>query len=247
MSGSDRHVVVSGGGTGIGRATAAAFAHDGARLTLLGRREDVLRETAAELGDAGAAAVEWHALDLADVSAVAELAASWREPVDVLVNNAGGVIRGPADDLHALAEQWLSDFRTNVLTAVLLTNALVAYLRRPGGRVILLSSIAALRGGGGSYSAAKAALHGWAFDLAADLGHEGITVNVVAPGFVDDTEFFGGTMTDDRRRRLVDSTLVKRAGAPEDVAATIRFLASPEAGYITGQIVQPNGGALLGR
>jgi 3-oxoacyl-[acyl-carrier protein] reductase len=242
-----RHVVVSGGGTGIGRATARLFAREGARVTLLGRRANVLRDAAAELQTAGAAAVHWHALDLADANAVTELARSWDEPVDVLVNNAGGADRRETPDLTTVAEQWLADFRTNVLTAVLLTTALVERLRRPGGRVILLSSIAALRGGGGSYSAAKAALHGWAFDLAADLGPDGITVNVVAPGFVDETEFFAGTMTDARRARLVDGTLVKRAGRPEDVAALIGFLASPEAGYVTAQIVQSNGGTLPGR
>jgi 3-oxoacyl-[acyl-carrier protein] reductase len=242
-----RHVVVSGGGTGIGRATARLFAREGARLTLLGRRADVLRDAAAELEAAGAAAARWHTVDLADADAVTELARSWHESVDVLVNNAGGVDRRETPDLPAVAEQWLADFRMNVLTAVLLTRALVERLRRPGGRVIALSSIAALRGGGDSYSAAKAALHGWAFGLAAELGPDGITVNVVAPGFVDETEFFAGTMTDARRERLVESTLVKRAGRPQDVAALIRFLASEEAGYVTGQIVQPNGGALLGR
>jgi 3-oxoacyl-[acyl-carrier protein] reductase len=236
----ERHVVISGGGTGIGRATARAFAREGARITLLGRRADVLAEAAEELG------ARTHPVDLTDPEAVRELLAGWSEPVDVLVNNAGGVARGEVRDLAELAEQWLADYRTNVLTAVLLTEGLRDRLR-PGGRVILLSSIAALRGGGGSYSAAKAALHGWAFDLAAELGPEGITVNVVAPGYTADTEFFGGAMTDERHRRLVDATLVKRAGRPEDIAETIRFLASEQAGYITGQIVQANGGALLGR
>ena len=237
----ERHVVISGGGTGIGRATARAFALEGARITLLGRRADVLAEAAEELG------ARTHSVDLTDPAAVHELVVGWSEPVDVLVNNAGGVARGEVGDLAELAEQWLADYRTNVLTAVLLTEGLRDRLRRPGGRVILLSSIAALRGGGGSYSAAKAALHGWAFDLAAELGPEGITVNVVAPGYTADTEFFGGAMTDERHRRLVDATLVKRAGRPEDIAETIRFLASEQAGYITGQIVQANGGALLGR
>ncbi len=120
-------------------------------------------------------------------------------------------------------------------------------LRRPGGRIVLFSSIAALRGGGGSYSAAKAALHGYAFDLAADLGPDGITVNVVAPGFVDGTEFFGGTMSDERRARLVAATLVGRGGETEDVVAAVRYLTSAGAGYVTGQLLQVNGGAFPGR
>jgi 3-oxoacyl-[acyl-carrier protein] reductase len=113
--------------------------------------------------------------------------------------------------------------------------------------VISISSIAALRGGGGAYSAAKAAIHGWSLDLAADLGPDGITVNVVAPGYVADTEFFGDRATPEAHAKRVGQTLVNRAGAPEDIAAAIRYLASPDAGYVTGQIVQVNGGALLGR
>jgi 3-oxoacyl-[acyl-carrier protein] reductase len=129
---------------------------------------------------------------------------------------------------------------------VLLTRALLDRLRRPGGRVILLSSIAALRGGGDSYSAAKAALHGWAYSLAGELS-EGITVNVVAPGYVADTEFFAGAMTAEREASLGGQTVVGRPGRAEDVAATIAFLASEEARHITGEILQVNGGALFGR
>ena len=83
--------------------------------------------------------------------------------------------------------------------------------------------------------------------MAAQLGPEGITVNVVAPGYIADTEFFGDTMTEARRQRLIGQTLVGRAGEPDDIAGAVRFLASPEAAYITGQIIQVNGGVVLGR
>ena len=83
--------------------------------------------------------------------------------------------------------------------------------------MINISSIAALRGGGDSYSAAKAALIGWTYQLAAILGPDGITANVVAPGYIQDTEFFGDTMTEERRQRLTSQTLVGRAGMPEEL------------------------------
>jgi NAD(P)-dependent dehydrogenase (short-subunit alcohol dehydrogenase family) len=246
----DRRVVVSGGGTGIGRAIARSFARDGDRVAIIGRRADVLRAAASELTADASGRVGAYPADLTRVDDVERLAgelASDLGTIDVLVNNAGGVNRRARDNLTAIRDAWSDDFRSNVLTAVLLTSSLLPHLRRPGGRVVNLSSIAALRGGGGSYSAAKAAVIGWTYDLAAELGPDGITANVVAPGYTTGTEFFGDTMTPERHDRLVAQTLVGREATPEDVAATVRFLASEEAGHVTGQILQPNGGAVLGR
>jgi NAD(P)-dependent dehydrogenase (short-subunit alcohol dehydrogenase family) len=134
-----------------------------------------------------------------------------------------------------------------VLTAVLLTTALEASLRRPGGRVILFSSIAAQRGGGGPYSAAKAALHGWMFDLATSLGPSGITANIISPGYVEATEFFTGRMTPAGHQARIDATLVGRAGTPSDIASAVLWLAGESGGYVTGQIINVNGGSVLGR
>jgi NAD(P)-dependent dehydrogenase (short-subunit alcohol dehydrogenase family) len=241
-----RRVIVSGGGTGIGKATATAFARRGDAVLILGRREHVLAAAAAELEVAHSGArISWQAADLAEPDAVERL--DLPETVYVLVNNAGGAEGRDDESLRGIAATLQADINQNVLTAQLLTAAVSPRLRRPGGRVINISSIAALRGGGASYGAAKAAIIGWSHALAADLGPAGITVNVVAPGFVSDTEFFGEAMTDERRSRLIEATLVGRAGVPEDVAAAIVYLASPEAGYVTGQVLQVNGGALLGR
>jgi 3-oxoacyl-[acyl-carrier protein] reductase len=114
----------------------------------------------------------------------------------------------------------------------------------PGGAVISLSSIAAHHAGAGSYAAAKAAFEAWNLTLARDVGADGITANVVAPGYTEGTEFFGDTMTDQRRSSLIAQTATGRAGTAEDIAAAVVFLASPAASHITGQVIHVNGGAL---
>ena len=232
-----RIVVVSGGGTGIGRAIAATFAGAGDRVTIVGRRADALERAAKELpGD-----VTPVPADLT-VPADVERLAGTLEHVDVVVNNAGGAASdGPLSTLDDHVREWRQELDANVLTAVLLTTALEPKLR-PDGRVILMSSIAAVRGGG-SYGAAKAALHGWAYALAARLGGRGITVNVVAPGLIatDMTQ----AITEGARQEWESRIPLKRLGTPEDIAAAVCFLASNEAAYITGQVVAVNGGMYM--
>jgi 3-oxoacyl-[acyl-carrier protein] reductase len=235
--------VVSGGGTGIGAATARCLAADGFDLLLVGRRAAPLEATASSLDGASFAVA-----DLSDPgSADVVLAAVGERPVTVIVNNAGGFIGRDSDDLAATATQWRKTFDSNVMTAVVLTEALLPRIAKPGGRILFFSSIAAQRGGGGPYSAAKAALHGWALDLAVQWGPSGVTVNVISPGFVEDTEFFAGRMTPEGYASRVDASLVKRAGTPDDIAQAVRWLAGPSGGFVTGQIINVNGGTVLGR
>lgn len=236
--------VVTGGGTGIGRAVAEQLHAEGAEVWIVGRREDVLIATADEIGATAVVA------DLSTADGVRTAVATLPERVDVLVNNAGGntdLTGGGVrldDPLEETVRAWRANLDSNLLSAVLLTQALGD--RFPdGGRVVNLSSIAA-RTGAGSYGAAKAGVEAWTVSLAAELGPRGITANVVSPGYIAETEFFGDQLTEERREWLVDQTLNGRAGVPEDIAETVAFLAGSGAGHLTGQLLHVNGGAHLG-
>ncbi|MFB9831636.1 SDR family NAD(P)-dependent oxidoreductase [Actinoallomurus acaciae] len=243
-----RTAIVTGGGTGIGRAIARRLAADGLDVVITGRRKQVLEETAEELG------VRAVAFDASDVAAIEAALPALPGRVDVLVNNAGGNIfrqrPTPAEgDLAGLRDLWAAQLEANLLSAVLVTSALTPRLSH-GGRVISIGSIAGARGSGpgGSYGAAKAALHSWTGDLAFELGGQGITVNAIAPGYIEDTEFFGDDGPPaERRAALIGQAANGRPGRPEEIADTVAFLASTEAGNITAQVIHVNGGAFRGR
>ncbi|RKP46462.1 SDR family NAD(P)-dependent oxidoreductase [Trinickia fusca] len=252
-------VVVSGGGTGIGFATAKYFAGRNGQVVVVGRRSNILAQAVEEIGRAfpsAPAAIPFTAdLTLPDqVEGLRDTLKEKFDAFDVLVNAAGGhVLRqhpasAYADGLAGVARRWTDNFRLNTLSAVLLTEALVDQLRAPGGRIIFVSSIAAYRGSGqGCYGAAKASLHPYCYDLAKALGPRGITVNAVAPGYVEDTEFFGAALSETQRAGKLAEAMNGRAGTPDDIANTIGWLASPDACHVTAQILQVNGGAERGR
>jgi 3-oxoacyl-[acyl-carrier protein] reductase len=247
----DRLAVVSGGGTGIGRAVAAALAAEGDDVVVLGRRPEPLTAAAAEINETtGAWRVRPVTADLSSPQSVeraaAAITADGRE-VDVLVNNAGGnVAPSAATDLAGVRDDWLANVAGNVFPVVLLTQALLPSLRRPGGRLVTVTSIAAFRGPA-TYGGAKAALHPWSAELAVRLAPEGVTVNVVAPGYVEGTEFYGERMSPEFHAGRAKRAPMGRGGAVDEIAATVAHLAAPSAGFLTGQVIQVNGGALLGR
>jgi 3-oxoacyl-[acyl-carrier protein] reductase len=244
-------IVVSGAGSGIGRAVVRRLVADGRSVTAVGRRPAPLTALRDELGDAV------HTVS-ADVS-TPDGAASVAEQVSGcagLVAAAGGLSPEPEDGaaldngaaLERVRQAWHESFASNVLTSVLLVEALRSQLEAAGGRVVLISSVAALRGsGGGPYGAMKAALHALTFDLARELGRHGGTANAVAPGFVPDTEFWDGRRTPDLIAARAAQTLVGREGKPEEIASLIGWLLGPDGGWVTGQVLSPNGGVVLGR
>ncbi|MDH6140906.1 MULTISPECIES: SDR family NAD(P)-dependent oxidoreductase [Kitasatospora] len=237
-----RNVVVTGGGTGIGLEIARRFVEAGEQVVIVGRRRAVLDSAVAELGGGVTPLV----CDLADPDEVEAALRALPTRIDVLVNNAGSRETGFGVGPHALLARWRGDFERNVLTAVLLTESVRDRLTPGEGRVVTISSIAALRGAG-SFGAAKASLHAWNHFLAAQLGPSGITANIVAPGTVAGTEFFGPRLDEAEVSRRAARTLLGRIGETGEVAAAVHFLASPEAGFITGEILHCNGGELLGR
>jgi len=238
-----RTVVVTGGGTGIGRAIAAQFVSEGCDVVITGRRADVVAKAAEQMGNS-VRAITLDGTDAEQTAAMAETIG----PVDVLVNNAGGNTDfdgATPRQLGDVADAWRQNLDSNVITAVLMTTALLPAMPI-GAAVITIGSIAADKGAG-SYGAAKAAVASWNVDLARQVGDRGITANVVSPGYIADTEFFRDKLTDERKDSLIDAAMTKRAGKPADIAAAVAFLASRGARQITGQTFAVNGGEWTSR
>lgn len=235
-----RIVLVTGGGSGLGKAVAARFSAAGDTVIITGRDAGRLADTAREIG---ARAV---ACDATDPGQVRRMAAEAGAGLDVLVNMAGGNtdFTRPASehaDLEDIAAAWRANLDANLLSAVLTTSAVLPRLR-PGGAIVNVGSIGA-EYASASYGAAKAALAAWTAGLSADVGPKGLTANVISPGYIAGTGFFRGRLTGQREAALIGATHNGRAGQPGDIAETAYFLASGGARHITGQTIHVNGGA----
>jgi len=223
----------------------------GDQVVILGRNEQTLRRAAEELGPN----VVWQCADVGrreEVAAAVEALARRHPQIDVLVNNAGATGGVTTDQPLNEAERiWDAVISANLKGSFLMAVAVASYLARPGGRIINLSSIAAFTGGSrpgsSAYAAAKAGVLGLTYALARELSPQGITVNAIAPGLVTDTGFFGGPLPEDRLQSVVVQTPVGRPGHPEDIAAAALYLASSEASFVTGEVLNVNGGWLFGR
>ena len=234
-----RRALVTGASGGIGGAIARALHAQGAEVVLTGRRRDALDALATELG--GRVRVE--VADLADPAAAEALLAA-ADPVDVLVNNAG--ITRDTLALRMKDADWQAVLDTN-LTAVfrLSRAALKGMLRRRFGRIVSVTSIVGATGNPGqaNYAAAKAGLVGMSKALAQEVAARGITVNCVAPGFVDTA--MTRSLDDKQREALLSRIPAGRLGSGADVAAAVAYLASDEASWVTGQTLHINGGMAM--
>ncbi|MFO1292171.1 MAG: SDR family NAD(P)-dependent oxidoreductase [Rubrivivax sp.] len=235
---------VSGGGTGIGAATAIRFAREGATVVICGRRKEPLDEVAAQIARAGgkAEAVQADVSDEAQYVGAIEAAAERHGRLDILVNNAMAFTWGPI--VKTSTAQWRSNFATSVDGTFWGTRTAMKLMRGRGGAIVNVSSICGTLGTAqmAGYSAAKAAVINFTRAAAAEGAPANIRVNVVIPAVVD-TPGSAGMLADPKARHNAQKLIpMGRIGAPEEQAAAIAFLASDDASYITGVALPVDGG-----
>jgi 3-oxoacyl-[acyl-carrier protein] reductase len=239
---SGRTALVTGASGGIGSAIARQLHGQGARVVLSGRRRDALDELAAALGDRVATLPG----DLAEADAPDRLikAIETGGALDILVNNAGLTRDNLA--LRLKDEDWQTVLEVNLTAGFrLIRSALRGMIKRRFGRIVNITSVVAVTGNPGqaNYAAAKAGMIGMSKALAAEVAGRGITVNCVAPGFIETpmTDALGA----EQRARLLQQIPLGRLGSGADVAAAVGYLASPAASYVTGQTLHVNGGMVM--
>lgn len=240
----DKVAIVTGAGRGIGAACALALAEAGADVVLSSRTEEQLRAVAAEVESLGRRAVVVPA-DLSELDTMAGLAATAQDElgrIDVVVNNVGGSL--PRPFLDTSPRRLISEFSWNVATAHALTRAAVPImLEGGGGSVVGISSMMGRSAGRGfvAYGTAKAGLAHWTRLAAQDLAPR-IRVNAIAVGSVATSALDVVLQDEDLRTAMEQATPLRRIGEPEEVAAAVLFLASPAGGYVTGKVIEVDGG-----
>lgn len=237
--------LITGASGGIGAAIARQLHERGAIVVLSGTREGALQEVAATLGQERVHIVT---ANLSDATAADELVSRAEEaagqPLDILVNNAG--LTRDTLAVRMKDEDWAQVLKVDLESPFRLARAaLKGMQRRRSGRIISISSIVGTTGNPGqaNYAAAKAGLVGMSKSLAQEAGRRGVTINVVAPGFVETA--MTDALPDSVREKLLGNIPLGRMGKPEDVAAAVVYLASDEAGWVTGTTLHVNGGMAM--
>ncbi|MDG2122045.1 MAG: SDR family NAD(P)-dependent oxidoreductase [Verrucomicrobiales bacterium] len=239
--------VITGGGTGLGKAMAACMCAAGATVVITGRREEPLRETVAELGDRA----RYYVFDVTEVDSCPNLIARISDEVGVpkiLVNNAGVHLKKTA--IETGDDEFSRVLQTHLNGALGMTRAVVpGMIDAGGGSVLFISSMTAYMGMPlvVAYSAAKSAVKGMVYTLSAELAPKGIRVNALAPGWID-TEMVRKALGGDeeRRRKVMGRIQNGKLGKPEDIGWAAVYLSSPAASYITGLVMPVDGGGHVG-
>ncbi|MYA50340.1 MAG: SDR family oxidoreductase [Chloroflexi bacterium] len=242
----DKVVLITGAGRNIGRATAEAFAAEGARLVLTTRRSNELLEQTADACRAAGAEVVTALCDVGDEGQVKDAVQAAERTfggVDVLVNNATNRVQGPF--LQMSNEDWRVTAAANLDGPIFASRAVLpGMVERGWGRIVNYSGVSAYRGGGAMKAAVKLGVVGLTRGLAREFGKHGVTVNAIAPASIEG-ERDPGTERDVDISGIDPKLPIPRFGQPEEVAALVVYLCSKHAGYVTGQTFHINGGDIL--
>jgi len=242
-----RVALVTGASQGIGRACAMVLASAGAKVALCARSEERLRHVASEIAAGGGESAVFK-IDVAsedEIKAGVKAIVAHFGKVDILVNNAG--ITRDQLVMRMKRADWDDVLNTNLTAPFLLTQAVIgSMLKQRWGRIINITSIFGQIGQAGqaNYSSAKAGLIGLTMAIAREVASRNITVNAVAPGWIETA--MTAALSDELRQSMMKSIPLGRVGIDLDVAHAVKFLASEEAGYITGEVLKVNGGILMG-
>lgn len=247
MSMSGYVALVTGASQGIGRSCALKLAERGATVAVAARNQEKLNEVVARIAAGGGKAVAF-AMDVAEeeqIKSACKAAIAELGKIDILVNNAG--ITRDQLVMRMKRADWDAVLNTNLTSAYLCTQQVIgSMLKQRWGRIINITSIFGQTGQAGqaNYASSKAALIGLTMALARELASRNITCNAVSPGFIETAMTAG--FNDEFKQKAIDMIPLGRVGAPEDVANAVAFLASDEAAYITGHVLNVNGGMLMG-